>query len=395
MKGKMKRRKWTIPLLVLMLMLGTAGTVFSEPVIAHIFINPATSNAMTCDEHTIAVSVEDVEGLTAFDLLIYFDPDVVEIVDVVNGDFLISPEETALYSPDNNDGTWNVDGYIRFGLAQQRDPDTGVVTPKNGAGDLVLITMQALGPDQSTLFEIKEDQSMLVWWGEDPADPDGPVDGSPIEFTTTDGAVHTKNCPPIANDQTVTLLMNTQAAITLTGSDPDGDPLEFSLLTLPAHGLLTGNPPDHIYVPNENYFGTDSFTFRVNDGYDNSNIATVTLVVKAPLTDILLSDDTIMEGEPVDTVIGFFSTMTADPQGPYEYTLVAGDGDEDNASFNILDNALRSSEVFNYDTKNSYTIRVRSIDTDDPTLWVEKIFIIQVLDEPIDEFNYYFPLFTR
>lgn len=310
----------------------------------------------------------------------------------------MGPEETALYSPDNNDGTWNDDGYIRFGLAQQRDADTGEVTPKNGDGDLVLITMQALGPNQSTLFEIKEDQSMLVWWGEDPADPDGPVDGSPIEFTTTDGAVHTKNCPPIANDQTVTLSMNTQAAITLTGSDPDDDPLEFSLLTLPDHGLLTGLIPDLVYTPEEDFFGTDSFRFRVSDGYDNSNIATVTLVVKqvkVTPTDILLSDDTIMEGEPVDTEVGVFTTETDDPYASYQYELVIGEGDDDNASFNIVDNALRSSEVFNYDTKHTYTIRVRSIDTDDPNLWVEKIFIIQIREETKDPFKYYFPLFTR
>lgn len=42
-------------------------------------------------------------------------------------------------------------------------------------------------------------------------------------------------------------------------------------LTLNANGSFT-------YTPNANFNGTDSFTYRANDGTADSNIATVTIV---------------------------------------------------------------------------------------------------------------------
>ena len=73
--------------------------------------------------------------------------------------------------------------------------------------------------------------------------------------------------------------------ISLSGSDPDSDPITFSLVGLPGHGTLTGlntNTGAVTYMPGTNYLGTDSFTFRVNDGLTNSVLATVTISVVAP-----------------------------------------------------------------------------------------------------------------
>ena len=48
----------------------------------------------------------------------------------------------------------------------------------------------------------------------------------------------------------------------------------------PAHGSLTLNPNGSFtYVPNADYFGTDSFTYRVSDGATQSNVATVIVTV--------------------------------------------------------------------------------------------------------------------
>ena len=51
------------------------------------------------------------------------------------------------------------------------------------------------------------------------------------------------------------------------------------MLTQPAHGALTGTAPNLTYTPATDYTGADSFTFKVNDGANDSPAATVTLNV--------------------------------------------------------------------------------------------------------------------
>lgn len=57
------------------------------------------------------------------------------------------------------------------------------------------------------------------------------------------------NQAPTANAQSVTIEASTPTAITLTGSDPDNDPLTYEILTQPTHGTLTGTAPNVTYTP--------------------------------------------------------------------------------------------------------------------------------------------------
>jgi len=96
----------------------------------------------------------------------------------------------------------------------------------------------------------------------------------------------TINTPPVANAQSVTVTMNTAKSITLTSSDADGDTRTYVIVTNPGHGSLSGlnaSTGAVTYTPTSGYSGPDSFTFKANDGHDDSNIATVTItVVGAP-----------------------------------------------------------------------------------------------------------------
>jgi hypothetical protein len=65
----------------------------------------------------------------------------------------------------------------------------------------------------------------------------------------------------------------------LTGSDPDGDPLTYAIVTGPAHGTLSGTAPNLTFTPTAGYTGTDSFTFTVNDGHVNSAATQVSITV--------------------------------------------------------------------------------------------------------------------
>ncbi|MHA1939989.1 MAG: Ig-like domain-containing protein, partial [Candidatus Thorarchaeota archaeon] len=64
--------------------------------------------------------------------------------------------------------------------------------------------------------------------------------------------------------------------------DADGDPLEAVLVDYSLYGALSFDPDGNfLYVPDANFFGTDSFTYYVSDGVFTSNIATVTITVNS------------------------------------------------------------------------------------------------------------------
>src|SRR3989442_8940445 len=107
----------------------------------------------------------------------------------------------------------------------------------------------------------------------------GGVDTSAAQTLTI--TIAPVNHAPVANAQAVTTLEDTAKAITLTAPDVDGDPLTYSVVTAPAHGTLSGAAPTLTYTPAANYNGTDSFTFKANDGTVDSALATVSLTITA------------------------------------------------------------------------------------------------------------------
>jgi large repetitive protein len=96
------------------------------------------------------------------------------------------------------------------------------------------------------------------------------------------------NEPPVANNQAINVNKNIQQAITLSGTDADGDSLSFHTVTQPGFGSLgeittTGpNSANVTYTPNSDYIGQDSFQFNVNDGIVDSNVGVVSISVLEP-----------------------------------------------------------------------------------------------------------------
>jgi hypothetical protein len=118
-----------------------------------------------------------------------------------------------------------------------------------------------------------------------------PPDYQSVSAVQTDGAVVADtivvkfpDSPPVnhapkAKSQTVTTAQDTEVKITLTGSDPDGDPLTFTVTSQPSSGTLSGSGANLVYTPNSGYTGQDSFRFKVNDGVVDSAEATVVINV--------------------------------------------------------------------------------------------------------------------
>ncbi len=89
------------------------------------------------------------------------------------------------------------------------------------------------------------------------------------------------------------------ASLLSNDTDPDSDALTFTLVDTTQHGTLVdqGNG-SFVYTPIANFFGTDTFTYRVNDGEVDSNLATVTLTV-----DGVNDAPTVVFGDPVRQVV--------------------------------------------------------------------------------------------
>ena len=103
-------------------------------------------------------------------------------------------------------------------------------------------------------------------------------------------------------------------------------------------------------------------------------------------TDISLSPSSVNENQPIGTTVGTLSSTDSDIGDTFTYTLVAGTGSDDNADFTIAGDQLLTASIFNYETKASYSIRVRS--TDSGSLYFEKALTVTINDiedsAPID-----------
>jgi len=93
------------------------------------------------------------------------------------------------------------------------------------------------------------------------------------------GGTLPSNEPPVADPQSLTVPQAPATAITLTGTDPEGYALTYTVTSQPTHGTLTGTAPDLVYAPMTPYEGSDSFTFEVMDSEGQTASATVSINV--------------------------------------------------------------------------------------------------------------------
>lgn len=89
------------------------------------------------------------------------------------------------------------------------------------------------------------------------------------------------NHAPVAGTQNLSTAEETPLSITLGATDVESDPLTYTVVVSPAHGLLSGTAPNLTYTPDANYNGPDSFTFKANDSLVDGNTATISISVTA------------------------------------------------------------------------------------------------------------------
>jgi Bacterial Ig domain/Domain of unknown function (DUF4114) len=148
----------------------------------------------------------------------------------------------------------------------------------------------------------------------------GAVNGITDTATRTWTAVVPTNRPPAATPGSVSTDRDTAVAVTLAGSDPDGDGLTFAVVGQPAHGSLSGSGASLTYTPAAGYVGADAFTFAASDGTLTSAPATVSIEVKA------------VNRPPTVTA----QSMSTDRDVPVSVTLAGSDPDGDALTFAVV-----------------------------------------------------------
>jgi len=203
---------------------------------------------------------------------------------------------------------------------------------------------------------------------------DGDEDSNIATVTLT---VSNTNDTPVANadeysiNEDMALIVDAPGVLN-NDSDTDGDSLTVTLVDDVANGILTFNGDGgFIYVPNQNFNGTDSFTYTASDGSVDSGEAVVTLTVDpandAPIavgdsyntnedtglevlaSGVLLNDSDI-DGDSLEAILvddvthgnltlnddGSFTYMPeVDFNGVDQFTYKANDGDENSNTVTV------------------------------------------------------------
>ncbi|MDQ3724729.1 MAG: Ig-like domain-containing protein, partial [Actinomycetota bacterium] len=175
-------------------------------------------------------------------------------------------------------------------------------------------------------------------------------------------------------------------------TDPDGGTKTIESVEQPTNGTveITNSGADLTYQPDADYCneppGTtpDTFTYTITGG-SKATVSVKVECVNDPPTDLSLSSSSLKENEPAGTEVGAFSTTDPDPGDTFTYSLVSGEGDADNGSFEIDGGKLKAKSSFNYEADSSYSVRVRTTDGEGESFEKQlTITIVDVNDAPTD-----------
>jgi hypothetical protein len=106
---------------------------------------------------------------------------------------------------------------------------------------------------------------------------DGTVDSDAGTVTVTINAV---NDVPTVEDVAVSTNEDVVLTVTLQGTDIENDAITFSIVQDVSNGTSAISSDGVVtYTPNADWSGSDTFTYKGNDGTDDGNVATVTITV--------------------------------------------------------------------------------------------------------------------
>ncbi len=179
---------------------------------------------------------------------------------------------------------------------------------------------------------------------------DGLLDSASATITIT---VNPVNDLPVATNLTVQVDENSSKAIILLGTDADNDPLVYSKVSDPIHGTISISGNIATYTPTGGFRGSDSFTYKVNDGLVDSVLATVTISVTAVNHAPVAISASGVGNEDQNQV--FVLSGTDSDNDPLSYSIVAYPG---NGSVSLNGNSATYTPKADYNGPDSFTFKV-------------------------------------
>lgn len=177
--------------------------------------------------------------------------------------------------------------------------------------------------------------------------------------------------------------INTEIA-TITADDPENDSMTFSIVGNSSFNI-SGNKLRSSVVFDYESVTSHLVTIQALDSSGNTFQKTFTISItnldEAPYN-VTLSNNTINENNQIGAIVGVFSSVDTE-QGSVSYSLVEGYGDF--SSFSITGSNLLASQVFNYEIKSTYSIKVRA--TDQGSNYTDTVFTIYIsnaLEAPVN-----------
>lgn len=156
-------------------------------------------------------------------------------------------------------------------------------------------------------------------------------DGTDSDTETV--AVTVVNATPIANDDIATTDVDQPVTVSVLAndSDADDDTLSIDAITVaPANGVAVIDGDQVVYTPDSEVAGTDSFTYRISDGFETAT-AVVTITIVEPQLAAFGDFNALSWGVGLESDsrfgnnkrLGYFSTL-------YDVSLIdQGNGDVD------------------------------------------------------------------
>ena len=178
-------------------------------------------------------------------------------------------------------------------------------------------------------------------------------------FNNSDtGLVHVNvtpvNDPPVATNVSANTTEDNATGVTLVATDIDGDTLNYSVVSAPTKGVLSGTAPSLTYTPNPNENGVDSFTFKATDPSNaNSNTATATINIAAVNDPPTANPQSITTNEDAPVSFTLSGSDIETPSLTFTLSSTPGHG----ALSGVLPN-LTYTPAANYNGPDSFVFKV-------------------------------------
>ncbi|GAB4147091.1 MAG: hypothetical protein OHK0017_08390 [Patescibacteria group bacterium] len=181
---------------------------------------------------------------------------------------------------------------------------------------------------------------------------------NPVATAIVTVTVTNVNDPVIAvNDSSIT---NEDTSVDINvlsnDSDADNDPLIVVSISTPSHGTATINQDGAIhYIPDSNYYGTDSFTYTVSDGNGSTATATITITINSVNDPVTANNDTRSTNQDQAVLI---NVLANDSDGDDDFLTISSVSTPTHGNAVINNNLIIYTPALGYQGTDTFTYTI-------------------------------------